>query len=227
MKDVEKVHRQVADVVGIIDSATSAHVPAEHHDHVLLAFAALSRCRSLLLGTVELDRAGRHDILGVTVRALVEIWYFGVIALLGTDDDLEKLEQDHRFWKNDLAEQLPDVTPEEGPTKKFSVHARAKRADVLLAANGQPPGVALEIYKTFYAAESLTNAHAGFESLKAYVVEGPDNTLGIVAQPEPDGTRYGRLRMAVIMTTLLAKWTWEHAGLESSPFDELDIGESE
>ncbi|HUF83908.1 MAG TPA: hypothetical protein VMQ81_04865 [Acidimicrobiia bacterium] len=68
-------------------------MPDERHDHVLLAFAALARCGSLPLGIVDLDRAGRRDIVGVTVRAPVEVWYFGVIALLGTDDDLDRFER--------------------------------------------------------------------------------------------------------------------------------------
>jgi len=222
MATVEEVHQQALDVVAAIDGAASAKVPVERHLHVVMAMAALARCRSLLLGTVDLDRAGRSDIIGVTVRALLEVWYVGVITLLGTNDDLDLLEQDHRYWKNDLAKNFPGVLPEKGPTKKFSVYKRAQRVEELVTAIGQPSGVAIESYKMFYAAESLTHAHAGFESLKAYVAEEPDGTVGIVHEPEPDGTRYGRLRMAVVLTVLLAKWTWERAGLDSTVFDEIE-----
>jgi hypothetical protein len=225
MSTVDDVHEQAKALVAILDSAGTVQVPIERHSHTLLAFAAVSRCRSLLLGTIELDRSGRSDILGVTVRALVEVWYFGVIALLGTDDDLVRFEQDHRYWKNDLAKQFHGVQPDDRPVKKFSVYERAKRADELVRGVGQPAGVALDVYRGLYAGESLTSAHAGYESLKSYVAEQPDGTIGVVREPEPDSAHYHRLRMALVLTAYLAKWTWEEAGLDSARFDELSIDE--
>ncbi|MDQ3573420.1 MAG: hypothetical protein M3404_00600 [Actinomycetota bacterium] len=74
----------------------------------------------------------------------------------------------------------------------------------------------------FYAGESLTSAHASFESLKAYVFEDDDGTIGIVHEPEDNSMSYGRLVVAVVLTLLLAKWTWERAGLDSRPFDEIE-----
>lgn len=222
MTGSEVVRRQIRDLVEIIDSAGTARVPVERHDHVVLAMAAISRCRSLLLGAVALDRAGRADIVGVPVRALIELWYFGVIALLGDDDDLRRLEEDYRYWKNDLAKQFPGVNRDEGAEAKFSVHQRAKRADELVVEIGQPAGVALEYYRVLYASESLTSTHAGFESLKTYVFEDEEGRLGIVRDPGDDNLTHGRLRIAVVLTLLLAKWTWDRAGLDSSRFDEVE-----
>lgn len=222
MPQIEVLYRQISDLIKIIDSAEAASVPAERRNHVLLAMAAISRCRSLLLGSLELHRAGRTDIIGVPVRALLEVWYFGVIALLGDDADLRRLAEDHRHWKNDLAKHVPGVRCNGGEAGRFSVFQRAKRADQLLAEMEPGPDVAVKYYRLFYAPESLMSAHAGFESLKAYVFEDADGTIGIVSEPEANGVNYGRLYIAFLLTLLLAKWTWDRAGLDSSPFDEIE-----
>lgn len=219
MPNIDILHQRIWDLVKVIDSAKSA--PAERHNHVLLAMAAISRCRSLLLGALELHRAERTDIVGVLVRALLEVWYFGVIGLLGNDSDLRRLAEDHRYWRNDLAKNLPGVDPDEGEEGKFSVYQRAKRADELLAEMEPGPDVAVMYYKQLYAAESLMSAHAGFESLKVYTFEDEDGEIGIVREPEADGANCGRLQIAFILTLLLAKWTWDRTGLDSVPFDEL------
>lgn len=221
MTKSEIVYQKIERLVSVIDSAEVAHVSAERHDHVLLAMAAISRCRSLLLGTLELHRAGRRDILGVLVRSLLEAWYFGVIALLGDKADLDRLEKDHRYWKNDLAKRFPGVEPDEGDVGKFSVYQRATRADELLLGIGQPSGVALQYYQLFYAGESLTSAHAGFQSLDAYVFE-EGGIIGIVREPEDDDINQGRLNIAMILTILLVKWTWDRAGIDSRPLEEIE-----
>lgn len=186
--------------------------------------AAVSRCRSLLLGVVELDRVGRSDIIGVPLRALLEVWYFGILAVLGEDEDLESLEADHRFWKNQVAKAMSGVAKEPGNQKKFSVRQRAKRADELLAEKlGESPGIALAWYHTYYAAESLLNAHAGMSSLGRYIEEHPDGNVGIVHEPDADeDLRYGQIRFATFLVALLAKWTWTSVGLDPSQFDEIE-----
>lgn len=118
-----------------IDSADSARVPIDRQRHGLAALAAVSRCRSLLIGIVELDRAGRADLVGVLLRALLEVWYFGVIALFGDESDLEKLEADHLHWKNKLAAAMPGLVEESGAYGTFPVHQRAKRAGRIAWAN--------------------------------------------------------------------------------------------
>lgn len=229
MPSIEDAYRQAGAVVTTIEGAESAHVPAERHTNVLSAMAAVSRCRSLLLGILDLDRAGRADLVGVLLRAELEAWYFGVIALLGDDADLERLKADHRHWKNELAKALPGVDLDVGDQATFSVHQRARRADELLPQVGEPSGNAIEWYRTIYAAESLTGAHAGFESLKPYVFEDPDGTIGIVHEAEIDERlRYGRLRIAAVLAALLAKWTWERASLDGSRFDKIEgLGEED
>ena len=223
MVSMPKAHREVGKLLAILESVPSARVPAERQAHCVAGLAAVARSRSLLKGTVALDEAGRADLLGITVRALLEVWYFGVIALLGDDADLKRLEDDHRYWRNALAEALPGAEPDTGPTATFSVFARAKRADELLASIGEPAGLAVEWYRELYAGESLTQAHAGIESLKPYVVETADGSVGIEHEPEVDeGLSYGRIRVATILTALLAKWTWERVGLDATVFDELD-----
>ncbi len=148
MADIASVNRQMKAVVAVIDAAGAARVPVERHNHVLLAMAAVSRCRSLLLGAFDLHGAGRSDIVGVPVRALLEVWYLGVIALLGDEGDLRRLEQDHRYWKNDLAKHFPGVEPDKGKQVKFSVYQRATRADELLEQLGQER-TAVEYYRIF------------------------------------------------------------------------------
>jgi hypothetical protein len=221
--DIEAAYRQGLEVVQLIESATTAHVPADRHAQALSAMAAVSRCRSLLLGTIALDRAGRGDLLGVPLRALLEVWYFGVIALLGEASDLDRLEADHRHWKNELAKALPGVAPEAGPEQRFSVWQRAKRADQLVAQIGEPRGLAVEWYREMYAAESLLSAHAGFSTLHPYVFEDTEGTIGVVHEPDVDeGVRYGRLRIAAVLTALLAKWTWDRVGLDGGRFDDIE-----
>ncbi len=105
--EMDILHSQIRELVREIDSARAVTVPAERYSHVLLAMAAVSRCRSLLLGARELHRAERPDIVGVPVRALLEVWYFGVIALLGDGADLRRLAEDHRYWRNALATMFP------------------------------------------------------------------------------------------------------------------------
>lgn len=225
MPDIEDAHRQGRAVIDVIESAGSAHVPIDRQRNILSAMAAVSRCRALLLGILQLDQAGRVDLVGVLLRALLEVWYFGVIALLGDDDDLKRLEEDHRYWKNALAQGMPGIIGDEGPEKAFTIYQRAKRADELLAQNdsGGRAGDALEWYRTIYAAESLTNAHAGFESLKPYVFEDEEGAVGVAHEPEIDeGLRYGRLRIAAVLTALLAKWTWDRVGLGGTRFDEIE-----
>ncbi|MCU1355896.1 MAG: hypothetical protein JWM89_1314 [Acidimicrobiales bacterium] len=222
MVSMPKAHREAGKLLAILESASSARVPAERQTHCVTALAAVARARSLLIGTVALDEAGRADLLGITVRALLEVWYFGVVALLGDDADLQRLEDDHRYWKNALAEALPGVEPDPGSTATFSVFARATRADELLLSIGEPAGLAVEWYRELYAGESLSHAHAGIESLSPYVVEAADGSVAIEAEPEVDeGLRYGRIRVATILTALLAKWTWERVGLDAAAFDEL------
>lgn len=221
MPEIGVVYQHIVDLVKVIDSATTASVPVQRRYHALLAMAALSRCRSLLLGALELHRAGRRDIVGVPIRSLLEVWYFGVITLLGDDDDLRRLAEDHRYWKNQLAKDFPGVESDEGKEARFSVYQRAKRADELLAEMEPGPDVAVEYYRLFYATESLMSAHAGLESLKGYAFEEPDGTIGIIHEPEDDAANYGRLHVAFVLTLLLAKWTWDRAGLDSGAFDEL------
>jgi hypothetical protein len=121
MPDIEVAYQRAAAVVELIDSATAAHMPADRPAHALSAMAAVSRCRSLLLGVVELDEAGRADLVGVLARASLEVWYFGVIALLGDQADLDRLEADYRYWKNDFAKSLDGIEQEPGPSATFSV----------------------------------------------------------------------------------------------------------
>lgn len=221
MPKIAIIYQRILDLVNVIDSAKAAKVTAQRRSHAFLAMAALSRCRSLLLGALELHRAGRRDIVGVPIRALLEVWYVGVIALLGDDADLRRLAEDHRYWKNQLAKDFPGVEPDEGEETRFSVYQRAKRADELLAKMEPGPDVAVEYYRLFYATESLMSAHAGLESLKDYAFEDPDGTIGIIHEPENDAANYGRLHVAFVLTLLLAKWTWDRTGLDSGAFDEL------
>ena len=224
MKDVADAHRQAHAVIAAIESVgATAHVPVERYVHQISGFAAVARCRALLLSVLILDDAGRADVIGVTLRALLEAWYFGVVATLGTDADIDKFDQDHRYWKNDLASHLPGVIPEPGPVNKFSVFKRAQRSDELLAEIGETPGGAVEQYKVLYAAESLTSAHASFESMKRYVIEGDDGVVGIVQESDADeSSRYGRIRMAAVLTALLAKWVFKRGDLDATVFDRID-----
>lgn len=223
MPEIANAYRQVVEVLQAIECAASARVPFDRQSHGLAALASVSRCRSLLIGITELDKVGRADLVGVLLRALLDVWHFGVIALLGDESDLDKLEEDHLHWKKKLASAMPGLIEEPGEHATFSVHQRAKRAGELLSEIGESEDSALEWYRTIYAAESLVNAHAGFESLKPYILEDADGRIGIVHEPESDERlRYGRLRIAAVLTALLAKWTWDRTGLRGSAFDEIE-----
>jgi hypothetical protein len=180
-----------------------------------------------LLGIIDLDKRGRADVVGVLVRALLEVWYFGVIALLGDKADLDRLEADYRYWKNDLSKSMSGISPEPEPGATFSMYKRALRADELLTEMGEQEGISLSWYREYYAAESLTSAHAGFESLKPYGCEEADGTIGIVHAPETaEDLRYGRILFGNALTLLLAQWTWDRVGLNGSAFDEIGLADT-
>ncbi len=67
------------------------------------------------------------------------------------------------------------------------MYERAKCADELLADMEPGPNVAVEYYRTFYAAESLMSAHAGWESFKAYVIEDTEGAKRSFASRIPMG----------------------------------------
>lgn len=93
----------------------------------------------------------------------------------------------------------------------------------MLGQIGESQDSALDWYRTIYAAESLVNAHAGYESLKPYVFEDEDGLIGVVHEPDSDERlRYGRLRIAAVLAALLAKWTWDRVGLQGSVFDDIE-----
>jgi hypothetical protein len=220
--DVAEACRQAQDVLTLVEQPVTARVPSERHSHMLAAMAATARCRALLCSIVHLAEVGRTDTLGLETRALLEVWYFGVITLLGEQVDLDRLEADYRYWKNDLAKKIGQAK-ESGPSKQFAVWDRAKRANELLSAIGEQPNTAVELYHALFSGESLLNAHASFQSIHRYAFENDDGVVGVVLEPEVDaGHAYGQIRMATVLTALLAKWTYERAGLESGRFDEVD-----
>jgi hypothetical protein len=219
---VENAHRRGRELIALLDSVTEVPALGDRPAQLIVSIAAVSRCRSLLLGVLELDDVGRTDLIGVLLRALLEVWYLGVIALLGDAADLALLEADQRYWRNRLAEHLEGIAQEPGQAQPFSVWDRATRADELLSAIGEQPGIARDYYRIMFAGESLSSAHASLESLKAYVSEDEDGTVLIAHEPEPDDEyRYGRLHSSGVLTALLAKWTWERVGFDGGVFDAL------
>jgi hypothetical protein len=220
--DVADACRQAHAVLTVVEQPATARVPSDRHPQMLAAMAATARCRALLRSIVHLVEVGRADTVGIETRALLEMWYFGVLTLLGEQVDLDRLEADYRYWKNDLAKKMGQAE-ESGPSKQFAVWERAKRADALLTAAGEQPGTAVALYRELFSGESLLNAHASFQSINRYSFEADDGVVGIVLEPEIDvGYVYGQIRLAAVLTALLAKWTYERAGLDASPFDEID-----
>lgn len=218
--------RYALQVTTVIETAPAAKVPSDRYPYGIVALAAVSRLRAQLLGLIALDDAGRFDMLGLVVRQMFEHWYVGALAILGDQRDLDRLEADHRYWKNELAKHLPGRDPEPGPASKFSVWQRAKRCEELLH-DLDDLGTLSEgpvcWYRTLYAGESLTTAHAGYETLKHHVVELQDGRVGIVIEPQ-DGAdlRVGRLLLGTTLLAVLAKLVWNRVGLDSTKFDELD-----
>jgi hypothetical protein len=100
---------------------------------------------------------------------------------------------------------------------RWVLRASAGEASRRASHRGQQPGLAVQYYKVFYAGESLSGAHAGFQSLNRYVIVEDDGTIGIVREPEDDPLSYGRLRTAVVLTSLLAKWRWGELDLTATP----------
>jgi hypothetical protein len=213
-------------VVSAIEAPRTLFIPEEREVHCLGALAALARIRALLLSIVHLDEVGRHDVVGLDLRAMLEVWYFGLISLLGTPEDLERLEADHRFWRNRLSTKMQGITSDEGAEKTFPVSQRAVRAGELLLEVGEPTGATVDWYQNFYAAESLLSAHAGFTALKPYLTRHPEGGVGIVHDPPAsDEARAMRIEMGALMATLLAKHTWARIGLDPSPFDKIGLGQ--
>jgi hypothetical protein len=199
-------------------------VPIERELHVRSALAALARGRALLIAVATLDRTGRGDAVGVLLRAMLEAWYFGVICLLGDDEDLIRLEDDNRYWKNDFAKNRPGLSLESGATTKFSVRARAKRAGELMHLVNENANAPLEWYVDLYAGESLTNAHASPSSMGPYLFVDASGVIGVDHDPQLDeGLRYGRLLLAASLAVTLARWTYERAGIDTSAVDAVEF----
>lgn len=222
--DIDLAHGTCGAVVGALSEAERARVPVERELHVRSALAALARCRALLISIAMLDRTGRADAVGVLLRAMLEAWYFGVICLLGDEDDLNRLEEDNRYWKNDFAKHRPGLPLESGMIKKFSVRARAKRAGELMHLVNEDGDAPLDWYNDLYAGESLTNAHASPSSMGPYLFVDASGVIGVDHDPQLDeGLRYGRLLLAANLTVTLARWTYERAGIDTTAVDAVDF----
>ena len=203
---------------------TQAHVPAEREVHVRSGMAALARCRALLIGIVTLDRAGRADVVGIALRAMLEAWYFGVIALLGDEGDLARLEADHRYWKNEFARRHPGDPIDEGIERRFSVWDRAKRAGELMDHVEALPSHPLDWYTDVYAGESLTNAHASPSSIGPYLFVDESGVVGVDQDPQLDEElRSARLLLAVGLTSTLGGWVYERAGIDTTELLAIDV----
>lgn len=224
MSDVEAARLTCDAVVAALSRAESARIPADREVHVRSGLAALARCRALLIGAVDLDRVGRADVVGVVLRAMLEAWYFGVIVLLGDEDDLKRLEADNRYWKNDFAKDRPGITAEPGDAKTFSVKARARRAGELMHLVGQNPDDPLEWYREMYAGESLTNAHASPSSIGPYLFVDDSGVVGVNHDPEIDkGLRFGRLLLVAGLSSTLGRWVYERSGIDPTEIAEIDF----
>lgn len=220
--DVADACRQAREILACFEAPLTARVPVDRHVHVLGAIAATARCGALLGGILDLVDGGHADTIGVEARALLEMWIFGVISLLGDDSDLDRFEADHRHWKNDLATKIGQPI-EPGTSKPFTVWERAKRADDLLTGVGEQPGTVIDCYNELFKAESFLNAHASLQSISNYVYEEPNGRIGVLFRPEiSERFVYGQVRVATVLTALLGKWSYEGAGLDAAPFDDID-----
>lgn len=104
--DVNAACRQARAVVAVFEAPITARVPVERHTHVVGAMAATARCGALLGGIVDLVEGDHSDTIGVQARAVLEMWFFGVITLLGDQSDLDRFESDHRLGSWVDAERL-------------------------------------------------------------------------------------------------------------------------
>lgn len=223
MVDVDAAQRTCYEVVAALSHADRARIAEDREIHVRAALAALARIRALLISLLAIERSGRPDVVGVILRTMLEVWYFGVIVLLGDDEDLTRLESDHRHWKNEFAKNGPGVSLEPGDTRKFSVWARAKRAGELMPLVGQNADRPVEWYREMYAGESLVSTHAGPSSLGSYLFVD-DDVIGIKFDPEVDGAlRFGRLLLAAGLASMLGCWVYERAGIDPAELNAVDF----
>lgn len=155
---------------------------------------------------------------------MLEAWYLGVIVLLGDEDDLKRLEDDNRYWKNDFAKNRPGITAEPGDAKNYSVHAQAKRAGELMHLVGENPNNPIEWYQGLYAGESLTNAHASPSSIGPYLYVDEAGVVGVDHDPEiDDGLRFGRLLLAAGLSSTLGRWVYERSGIDPTEIANIDF----
>lgn len=221
--NVEAARRACDEVIAALSRADRARIDADREVHVRAGITALARLRALLISVVAVDRAERPDVVGVVLRAMLEVWYFGVIVLLGDEDDLARLDADNRYWKNEFAKYRAGVEAEAGDAKKFSVWQRARRAGELMAEVREDPASPVEWYREMYAGESLVNAHAGPSSLGSYLFI-VDDVVGVNFDPDVDeGLRYGRLLLASGLAVMLGRWVYERAGIDTADLDRIEF----
>ena len=149
----------VRDAISTLEAEATAYDDANPAENA--AAACLARSIALTEAAVILDEAGRHDVCGPLFRQLVECFIVGAAVLLIDEErhrlvDAQKTEAAKLATASGIKNTLGD------PSKKEAVRLRnvaIKLDKVLNERNDTIRGRTVEMYDTFYRAESTFGGH--------------------------------------------------------------------
>jgi hypothetical protein len=187
---------------------------------LVVALAAVARCRRLLAGIVVLFDGGLEDVFGVLSRALFETWLVCMYALLGGEEAMERLVSQQDRHLKPILEILGEDRDDEG--RRFPVEQMARQVSHLMKTGRLPdPQFAMEAYNVLYRWESYRNAHGGLGSVEGHVEHRADGVALLRKRPEEDANVRHRLFVAVALFVSAAQVVAIHTGLDHEVLDQL------
>ena len=189
--------------------------------------ACVARCWALLRSMRTLAGLGQFDVLGVLMRPLFETWVLGFLLVWGDEADLERVRRHSQNNLQSLGRAgwagLPDLG-EEGANWRFA--DRVQRVGVVFELHGEDGSIPRATYDMVYRAESITDVHAGFESIYRHVEQDSGGGLVIVLDGGDAEQLPGlaKLKIASVLCAQLAAAVWRFGGEDGSAFDRLCTG---
>lgn len=188
--------------------------------NLMIALAAVKRCRRLMMGLIALIKADVPDVIGITLRTLYECWLVGIYALIGGEESLEALLHQRDFHMKKLVAVLGEETDEFDDGKNLPVFRMAERVTELLKERKHPnANFAINAYQTLYRFESYNSTHGGLGSIIGHIDENDERRLIHEVRPEDDAGIRHRFLTGIALLVSIGQMSAMDAGL---PHEELD-----
>jgi hypothetical protein len=210
--------RRLADQVLAATNALVVLSPDPSGVALQLAYAASARSRRLLMGVLALVEAELEDTCGVLIRSLYETWLVGMFALLGGQEELDRLFLQQEEHLRPIGRVLGHESEE--PGMKLPVEQIAQRVTKLMKKRRMPnPRFALEGYKVLYSYESYRSTHGGLGSIEGHIERYPDRVEVVLRRPEDDDLIRHRVLTALAIFLSGAQMVAIESGQDRSELD--------